>query len=448
MKLRLITLAVGLAATASAVAAPATDAQVNQLQTQLQRLQSQVSALQSGNKAPAANAGDMSAFIGTYAPLTWQMMSYYSPVGREMYLLQARKSGKIGNSAVYLGGFMKADALWQVSNQSSNFQFRNPVFTTSGTSNKNASGIQFTNANLLATVNLNQWATGYVQLGNQFIGETSTFDGGNNVTFQQAYLLLGDLNQMPVYGFIGQKDIDFGHFASVNMYTQPLNRMMFAGSGNTAGVGYNAYGANVVLSAINGGLENNARNVYTSNNATLNNFALNASYGGNIKGADWNVGAGYLQGANIEFARNSGLQTNGAWDLNGQLSFMNFDLMAEYTATTSPTNTTIFSQNENIAAWNVGLAYNFPVMGRDSKVSFGYSQAKGMATKDLTQYVVGFRHQVWPNVWAGLEYSYNKGILIADNNDTISSSNQGPYFTFPNPDVNQNTILLDLTAAF
>ncbi len=435
MKLKLVTVALGLAASTAVFAASSDSAQLNNLQQQLQRLQSQVAAMQAGKGGSTSTAG-LGAYVGTDSALTWDMMSNYSAQGREMSILEARKSGHLGNHAVYFGGFAKTDAMWQISNNKG--VFRNAAFH--GINGKNGTAIQLTGLNLLTTATLNQWTTLFLQLGGSNVGASN---GDEHVGFQQAYMLFGDLNKMPVYGFIGDKDVDFGHFGSVNLYSQPLNRMLFAAYGDQAGVGYSAYGANVVATLINGGT--NGNNLYTKRGASMDNFAIDASYGGNYKNTDWKVGAGYLNGASAEWARSND-QTNGAWDLNGQLSVMNFDVLAEYTQTTS--NTAVSGSKSNVQSWNVGLAYNFMFMGRNSKVSASYSAARlaflGQSHQNTySQYVVGVRNELLPNVWGGFEYAYNDDVIAA-----VGTNHYSQMLYGKNNKANNNTLLLDLTAAF
>ena len=444
MKLKFLTLALGLATAGAVMAAPA-----------------------AGNNNVQQAGNNMGVTIGTYAPYTWQMMSNYSPVGREMYILKNRQSGHLANHALYFGGYAKADAMWQIASKTPSV-FVNPVFFgPDGSDTRNTSDIQLTDISLLMTADINNWATVYMQLGGILVGGpgkvTNTIDRGSSVTatinrnsaqFQQGYLLLGDLNQQPVYGFIGRKDIDFGYFGSVNMFSQPLNRELFAAIGNTVGVGYMQHGLDVVLSAMNGG--QNGTNLYTSNSSAVNNFAVNASYGNHMKGVDWRVGAGYLNGVAKEFDRTditliSNGKTNGAWDINGQLAIDNFDVLAEYTATTNKAAVFVAT----VEAWNIGVSYNFPFMGRQSKVSFGYSRAQGIdlirsvrSSNGFTQYVVGFRNEFMPNVWGGIAYAYNKGVLVALSSG-VSRNNVSLNNVFiGNSGVNNNTVLLDLTAAF
>ena len=447
MKLKLLTLALGLATAGAVMASPA----------------------QAGNNSVQQAGNNMGVTIGTYAPYTWQMMSNYSPVGREMYILKNRQSGHLANHALYFGGYAKADAMLQIASKKPG-AFVNPAFFASNNTARNHSNIQLTDISLLMTADINQWTTVYMQLGDGLIGTPATADAtidgstvtaniaNNRVQFQQGYVLMGDLSQKPVYGFIGKKDIDFGYFGSVNMFAQPLNRELFAAVGNTVGVGYMQHGLNVVLSAMNGGT--NGTNLHTSNSSAINNFAVNASYGNHMKGVDWRVGAGYLNGINGQFARTlipsptgsnpAPGKSNGAWDINGQLAVDNFDVLGEYT---SSTNKSVLSNN-TVKAWNIGMAYNFPFMGRKSKVSFSYSQAKGITpafgksiSQSYEQYVVGFRNEFMPNVWGGVSYAYNNGVLISLPNG-VQVQGYTAKSIIGNSDVNNNTILLDLTAAF
>ena len=455
VKLKLLTLALGLATAGAVMAAPA----------------------QAGNNSVQQAGNNMGVTIGTYAPYTWQMMSNYSPVGREMYILKNRQSGHLANHALYFGGYAKANAMLQIASKKPG-AFVNPAFFASNnTGARNLSNIQLTDISLLMTADINQWTTVYMQLGDGLIGGPATADAtvngdvrtaniaNNRVQFQQGYVLMGDLSQKPVYGFIGKKDIDFGYFGSVNMFAQPLNRELFAAVGNTVGVGYMQHGLDVVLSAMNGGT--NGTNLYTSNSGAISNFAVNASYGNQMKGVDWRVGAGYLNGINGEFARTYTTTTttggtvdvpgksNGAWDINGQLAFDNFDILGEYTSSTNKSAQSLDS-NKTVKAWNIGMAYNFPFMGRKSKVSFSYSQAQGInptfgksKSQNYAQYVVGFRNEFMPNVWGGVSYAYNNGVLISlPNGGQGDAAKPMNNMLIGNSDVDNNTILLDLTAAF
>lgn len=442
-----------LAATASSAYAD--------MNSQLASLQAQVNQLQSQVNAGGSSMGGASNMFGTNSMLSSQMMGNYNGVGKEMNLLKA----KSGLSNVTLGGYAQADAMWD--NTNTQGAFVNPVMAASGLSgsgstSKNSTSLQLSNANLAATASMGKWVTGYMQVGQSILGSNYSVNAAAATTtsfgIQDAYLVFGNLNAAPVYGFVGYKDIDFGSFATVDMYNQPLTRTYFQATGNTAGVGYSGYGFNVVASAINGGSQNSVvnvnssvqtQNMYTSNNNTINNFAVNTSYGMTNSGVAWNVGVGYLNGG--AFAKysttNSSGTTNGVWDANGKVSYMGFDLMGEFDYTANKTNyTTTVSAQKHAQAWDIGADYNFPVMGYKTAVDAEYSQFVGASDQTTAgstanydksaQYVLGYRVQPVKNVWTGLEYAYQKGVPTAVTSSGSISN------------ISNNTLTLDVTAMF
>lgn len=435
------------ASVAVAMAAGVANADVN---SQLASLQAQVNQLQ----AQVNNAGSssMAGAVGVNSNLSWAMMNNTAGVGKELTLLQARQNGL--NTPITLGGFAQADALYEHTNTAGAF-FNADAQNFSSTATS-GTRLDLTNVNLAATAAIGSWVTGYVQLGQSQVGSsvlndpTSVTGDVNNPNFgiQDAYLVFGNLAKNPVYGFVGQKDIDFGSFASVDMYAQPLTRNYFAAQGNTAGIGVNAYGFNGTISAMNGGSQTNVvaannlvqlQNLNTTSSNNINNYAVNLSYGMTNSGVTWNVGAGYLNGANPMFVTTSN-GTNGAWDVNGKVSVAGFDLLAEYDITSSTTYASTALNNASttahrVSAWSLGADYNFPVMGLNSKVDAEYSTinfASG-SNSALQQFALGYNVQAVNNVWTGIEYLYNK----AGSNLVTTGSN-----------VTNSTVLLNVSAAF
>lgn len=462
MTLRKIATSVGVVLAATAGFAHAdVNSQLASLQAQVNQLQSQVNS--SGSSSGMGNV------VGVNSNLSWKMMSNYSGVGKEMNLLKARQ---MGLPILTVGGELQADAIYDHTNMNGagTYNFANPVINGANPSGSTTTRLALTNTNLAATAAMGNWVTGYVQVGEPNIGnnyaavsgsQTAGFtkSTGNSVDLgiQDAYLVFGNLSKLPVYGFVGYKDIDFGSFATVDMYNQPLTRTLFQAQGNTVGVGYNGYGFNGVVSLINGGNHtavtgvNGAvqqENLNTTNNNNMGNFAVNASYGMTNGMVNWNVGAGYLNGS--QFLEYNG-KTDGAWDLNAKVSAMGFDVLAEYVATTSKTNipaSDTTNVNKIAQAWDVGADYNFPVMGYKTVINADYSQAylgQGGANQGY-QYVLGYRVQPVNNVWTGLEYSYSKNLAGLAN--TAGASGAYPTALANNPGVKNNTVALDVTAMF
>jgi len=449
-----------------------TNAQINNLQMQLQRLQAQVNSM-SGNKGGMMTGG----LVNTYAPLSWQMMSNYSGVGREMNILNARKAGNIGNG-VYLGGEFEGDVLWQHNN--GNGDWSNPVLQANGSlTGQNASRLAISNARLSALANFNSWVSGYMQVGVynpnsanaaaavtvHGLSKTPVNAGTTGLTLQDAYLTFGNLSQQPFFGFLGYKDIDFGQFASVNQYANPLDRTVFQATGDTLGVGYTDYGFTGTFSLMNPGRQSavvsstsatqqqNLRTLHTS--SILNNYAVNLGYGMTNGALTWHLGTGYLAGTSFFKAGTSTTTAGevGAWDINTKLSAYNFDLLGEFVTTTQGIQDTTSAAaqglyySRHVTAWQVAGDYNFPMMGHKSVLSASYSNVE--LNHVASQVSLGMRTEAVKNVWTGIEYDYNHGNLISVGTNGTAGA---PYVvaeerggTAP---VDNNTVLFDVTAMF
>jgi hypothetical protein len=446
------------------------NAQIKSLQKQISQLQTKVNSI---NNAPARMSG-VSNVLSLNANLSQQMLSNQSGVGREMNLLKARQMGGLPNQSLTLGGRVEADALYQHTGAAG--YFSNPVANTSGsvTTGESATNtnvhtssvgaLSLSNVNLDSAVALNSWATGYVQLGGYNIGNGNA--GYTNAAFQQAYLVFGNLAQNPVYGFVGKKEIDFGSFASTQPYMQPLTRIYFMPTGNTAGVGYSQYGMNLTGSVMNGSssstneLVSNGsiaqyKNLYTGNGNSINDWALNASYNAMTQGVNWTLGAGYLAGSQQGVAATgTPADGSGAWDVNGKASVNNFDLLAEYVSTVhsvASLNTANFS-GSILRAWSLGGDYNFPVMGYKSVAALEYSKVgQGNSASNAYQYAASWSVQPVSNIWTGVTYAYNKGLVGGALSNTAylpTSGGTGLNAVTTGSSAINNTVLLDVTAYF
>ena len=450
MKLKTIVAIVGLAAAGSALAANGTGsnlhAQIQNLQQQVANLQQQVNQMGS-SQGSSTGSSVLGQYVQLNPALTTQLLGNFGGVNGEMAILNAKKN--MQNNTLYVGGYGEFGLTWGAANRSYTTVSSNDPVSKSSTS------VTVDHLNVGLVGNLNQYAAAYIEAGHSDIGAAHTSD---LPTFRQAYVLLGN-GVLPVYGFVGRKDIDFGNFSTVNMFAQPLTRELFEVNGNTAGVGYNAYGFNVVASLMNGGANGNLNvneagfwgpglpsdgtvtglnGLYTNNGNQLNNFALNANYGMTTNGINWNVGAGYLNGLWIgnSLYNNSSNQRIGAWDINAQAGFQGLTFLAEYVSTAQSVNYGSGGKGR-LSAWDLGSSYAFNagVIPNQSVVSFDYSGSRQGASDSTTnnQFVVGVRNQVWPkaNLWAGIEYAYDH-IAGATSSGTL----------------NNNNVRLDLTANF
>ncbi len=382
------------------------DPSVADLQSQVDQLQAHVNSMSAG--APMAG-------VHTNAALSQSMLStQMGKVGNIQTLMNAQKSGALADG-VTIGGFAEASAIYERVSQAGSTDVSaltthvsDMASNTTGTGNASQLVIPRLELNVIA--NLNQWSMGYFSLDVRNLQLNSS----QIMRVDSAFLTLGNLNQLPVYGFLGRNTIDFGSFQTVNLSTPSLNRLAFRAYGDELGIGFMNYGFSGTFAFINDN-QNTTRgdgvafNTYTKHTDGIGEYAFNLGYGMNTSGADWHIGAGYLSGS-----KQGVTDQTGAYDFNAKVGFAGFDVMAEFTQTIANMSA---ATNDKFRAWDLGGDYNFPLMGKASKVTLDYSRVSALYA--ASQWVVGFDHNTFNNVWMGIEYAQSKGRYVAGSSGNV-----------------------------
>jgi hypothetical protein len=450
-----------------------------EMQAQIHALQNQVNHMSMSSGSSSSKGGMMSGMAGLVTlnqPISQIINSDANATGQTLALLNASTQGKIAHGLT-LGGMMQGDLFWARTNavgslanggiEDPQAAFANPYLDAQNSTARNRTAVTLTNIRLSAVASFNQWANGILQFGDNYLGQTlngNVHNGftynNNNIIVQQAYLLIGNLSQSPLYGFVGKKYIDFGQFQNVNVFTQPLTRQFFQANGNTVGIGMVSGGFDVAVSAMNGGAHDNvlystnnsvSQNIYTPNNAMINNFAVSVGYGmKNKDGFDWHVGAGFLNGGATAIAKkqtSTAVTSNSVADVNARLSMNNIDFYAEYltslsdAATYDNITTPTYKAGGRSQGWQVAGDYKFSWMGHKSMFGLSYSAVKavGNSNASYNQIVTSVRQEAMKNVWVGVEYAYQDGVPIVSGVGTDIDNHSG---------TTNNTVTLDLTAYF
>lgn len=390
-----------------------------------------------GGKPAAQNGG----VVRTDSAIANNLLTPQVGTMRELAVLKMRQKS-LADQALYLGGIVRGTVAYSRLSSDQSRSANTHARVTNGAANKKtASQINMPQVDMIGVANLNSWTTGVLEYGAQNVGRTS--GGSDNLGLQQAYVILGDLNSSSVFGFMGKKDVDFGNFTSVNFNAQPLNKRAFeVGAKNSVGVGFDASGFSAVATLMNG--DNSSANLnntaYTSKGDNINNLALNLAYAMNNNGVDWGVGAGWLNGSRYNY-RKVNNKNNGAWDVNGHFTVKNLHVLAEYNRTSGkPTG-----YNDNIAAYNVGAMYGFPLMGHNSAVNASYSHVADKNTS-AKQFVLGWNNELYNNVWMGLEWAYNRGGV--NGSDSMATATDAVSGLPGATNTKDNTLTLNLTATF
>ena len=240
---------------------------------------------------------------------------------------------------------------------------------------------------------------------------------------RRASVTLGDLAVAPVYLKAGLDFVDFGHMGAYGPFLQSMNWHYFATQVDVphVSVGYVNDGIEAAATFIPGG-----RHVrVAASDDDDPNFALDASYRRELRpGLEVEVGAGYLHDTIYDtviphhLAELRDMQDtvrNGAVNLRGEVSYGNFDLMAEYTTTLKDWPAT----GVPVTALTLQGRWRGSLLDRPLTLSAAYGLGRqgedGTEWEEMEQYVLGAELQLNPFAKLQAEYVYNTGFapLIA-----------------------------------
>jgi len=483
--------AAGILMTGNIFAANATDSDIAQLQQQVKQLQNQINQLgkndtvasnstTADSKKASSKTSKSASFIQTEPAWSQTMTNNQHLTNRDLDVLKARASGEIAANTIYIGGKGEIDAAFTRASGGSN--------TSPNAGNElNKSQIIMPFVDIIFTAAIGEWITGFAdiqvgdQLGTPIGGQNSGSNAQNsNVTLPQAYFVIGNSAETPLFATLGVKVIDFGDFRQENNLLPTLTQFGFMAQGGQLAAGYYKEGLSTILTVMNGGgtaLTNSA----TANPNAINNFAINIAY--DVQ--EFHAGIGYInatgfngdggQGANPFDPTQPGWNGSvneangrvGAVTINAGVDMEVFTINADYAITTktvnglnassafnstganingyAPLNATLgnsitqnaFNAGKVVNSWDINGAFNFKVTEEhDLKIFGSYSQMYQDTNNSIYQFVVGARVNIIDTVWFGPSYQYFGGKLSSTptgSGDSIQST---------------NTLLLDITAFF
>ena len=156
-------------------------------------------------------------------------------------------------------------------------------------------GVYLTNASLNTFANFGKYLSAFTSLvGTSYdsVNYTAANSSDRIVEVDNALVLMGNLDEFPVYGFVGLSYLPFGDFTDISGYPiLGLNAVYFYG-GNSyeqAGVGFDKYGLNVTAAIVTDPQDS----MTTSQN--FDNFAVNALYHHDFGKMGLRLGAGFLK---------------------------------------------------------------------------------------------------------------------------------------------------------
>ena len=355
-----------------------------------------------------ANATGRSNLIRFNTPLlNWQMLNYYSGVGRERNLIKIQNNLSLkARYLVSVGGLIKTTV--------TAIKHEQP-----GSANTTETRIDAPQLRLNAILIPSSFLLAYIQLD-------STTSKRSALNIKKAYLLIDKTlaNQAKIYGFIGKKTINFGYFANFVDTDDSFNltnlvALYFKAQGNALGLGYMSKKLNMVISLLNG-QNNDIKNTGPSNQ--LNNFALNLFYHAASHLNRWRLGIGYLNAPITKPFESETTKWNGVYDLNAAIWLHQVGLLAEYASTLKRTKLT----HKRASALTAGIDYHFILCNKATIASFQYSWANAqfftqpaLSISPQSTYSVELRQQSLKNLWLALELSRSNSIVSLNGvNDT------------------------------
>lgn len=447
MKLKMITMLVATSLSASAFAASS--------------MEEQVVSSDSSNTINLRNHSDYSR----------KMLSSQKVTNKTSEILNAR----LAKNSVYVGGRGEVYLSYATTSGAKATNIVDLAGTSDmrDTNNRSNTSLEMPYFDLGVTATIGDMVTGFFDL------QSNTSSTSSSVSLPNAYIVIGDLEKSPMYGFLGKKVVDFGNFSSVNNFMPTLTRSYFMSYGQQIGFGYTHDGVEFTATFMNGNGKG-MMNSQASNANQLNNMAANLSYHSKSEIVGYYAGVGYANATG--FSNNFAADKNamvGAVDMNAGMNVGSLQFNGEFVMTTSgvksmnrtspyasvdgsalreylnaqnPSSANIkadtvginaFGINalpimlvfgtgstSTVKAWSLNTSYSMPVSGKHMTPYFSYSQVAQNGDNTIYQFEAGTRYEVTSGMWLGASYNYMSGTALEQGMGSYNTVmlNTGIYF--------------------
>ncbi|GAB4392501.1 MAG: LbtU family siderophore porin [Gammaproteobacteria bacterium] len=250
----------------------------------------------------------------------------------------------------------------------------------------------------------------------------------SNVRVRQGFVLLGNLDDTPVYASIGQMFVPTGAYHSY-MVSSPLTLIMGRTRTRAVLVGYQQpgnKGFNGSVYAFNGDIRSGSSRRY----------GANAEYVGDVLGANYEVGVAYAS----NLAESEGIQSTGnggfdgfggssasedlrhsipAVDLYGKINMGPVGLIAEYVAAVRGFDSMDLTFNGNGArpdALNLEAAYETKIWDKPTSFALGYGHSREALGLNLPEhrYIATISTSIWRNTIESIEFVHDVNYGASD----------------------------------
>lgn len=246
------------------------------------------------------------ASIQLNSTLSYRILEPNQDLRKVRVLLEERANQPEMEHGLVLGSSLIALGNFQHSNTDSKFGYLMRHPTSKNQIGHTVSEAVLHSFQISSFAMLNSWITAYGEMlydPQQSFGDgTITELGRNQIQLRKGMIVLGDLNQSPIYGAIGKMDVPFGLMGSVNPFTNSSMWHAFGGLSYGAQLSLKSDHWHATFMLAQGGAQFRALNtpVRDSTNipSRLNNFVFDLNYQGNLlNNISARIGVSYLHGS-------------------------------------------------------------------------------------------------------------------------------------------------------
>lgn len=367
------------------------------------------------------HAQEIYNFIQTSPEVSYRLLEPSYDLRKVQILLDERKEGRVPERGLLVGGSLIAIADYQSSNTDSKFAYLMRHPTSNNQIGTEVSEVVLHSFQLGFTGSVNNWLAAHTEIlynpQQNFGHGTITSLERNQLVLSKGYLLVGDLNKLPIYFALGKMDCPFGQMGSVNPYTNSTTWHAFSGLSYGAQLGYKKSGVEITGMAIQGGTQFRAVSTPVGDSTNVpskvNNFVADVNYTLEFRErSSFKIGASYLHGSayNHNFPVihfNPGGSNNPAMTAYAQLELNNhLTLKGSYVETAevwpgthNPMAPLDQFAAHNVTSMDVGGRYIFRIdkavpLAISAEFSNFVAGPEGSPWERQNQYVLGFSGMV------------------------------------------------------
>lgn len=360
--------------------------------------------------------------ISVNSDFTYKMVEPVEDLRKLDLFLDLKKNGALRTGGLTVGASLIGIMDYQHSNIPDKFGYLMRHPTANNQRTQNVSEAVLHSANIMLAGSVNSWLSIYTEFlynpEQSFGAGTTTTLTRNLVQLRKGFVMIGNLDKMPLYFALGKMDGNFGQQGSVSPFTNSTMWHAFGTLAYGAQFGYTKSGLNASIMLIQGGSQFRAANVPVDGTAipsSLNNYSVDANYtfklGASTKlqvGASYQKGTTYCQGFPV-FHFIPCEDHNPALAYYGKLDYKNLTLQAssatttrEWPGTFNPNPPLDVFEASKVSSLVAGLKYRFNNSGPikfalSGEFSNFVAGPDGSPWERQTQIILGLAGQVEGN---------------------------------------------------